>query len=109
MSQVKRVAQSTGKSKKVVRKGLKAYQKSRKTMLRSIDKKRSGGWAKKTEWESISYSYPNRYQAQKGKSSFLKKHPHLYVQIGSFGRAGNKKYVLEVKKQNYSSGYLKDF
>ena len=47
MSQIKRVAQNTGKSKKVARKGLKSYQKSRKTMLRSIDKKRSGGWRKK--------------------------------------------------------------
>lgn len=109
MSQIKRVAQNTGKSRKVARKGLKSYQESRKVMLRSIDKKRSGGWASGTEWESISYSYPNRYQAQKGKSGFLKKHPHVYVQIASFGKAGNKKYVLEVKKQNYSSGYLKDF
>jgi hypothetical protein len=46
MSQIKRVAQNTGKSKKVARKGLKAFQKSRKRMLRSIDKKRSGGWAR---------------------------------------------------------------
>ena len=43
MSQIKRVAQNTGKSKKVARKGLKSYQKSRKTMLHSI--KRRGGWA----------------------------------------------------------------
>jgi hypothetical protein len=41
MSQVKRIAQNTGKPKKVVRKGLKKFQMSRKGMLRSIDKKSS--------------------------------------------------------------------
>ena len=66
MTQIKRVAQNTGKSKKVARKGLNSYQKSRKTMLRSL--KRSGGWDKERkskmrnwEWREIGtgqvYSY----------------------------------------------------
>jgi hypothetical protein len=82
MSQIKRVAQNTGKSKKVARKGLKVFQKSRKRMLRSLDKTRSGGWAdekgKATRWgfhipgNAYSYKTNGKYTSKKAATEAIK-------------------------------------